>query len=307
MTGPRRVAQHRAAIAAAKAAGVEHVAYTSLVGVAEGNPAAVAADHLATERALADVRPDVTVLRNSWYADTVAGRLAPAAAETGRWTINTGEGRVAPVAKEDVAAAAAAVLTTDGHVGATYDITGPDLHTVGELAAMTSEHHGARGRASTTSTTTRCARSSLSAGVDRPGDLVSFGTAIREGWFAVCSGGRGAARRAAGAADARAPGGVARLTVDQKAVLRIGAGRTAGVWKRAARSRSSTTRQSASTHDPRAHLRLAGLAVAEADRHLADARAGAQRAVGDLDLEAEAGGLEAAGGPGARAARAGST
>jgi NAD(P)H dehydrogenase (quinone) len=130
VTGPRRVEQHRAAIAAAESAGIEHIAYTSLVGVAEGNPAAVAADHLATERALADARPDVTLLRHSWYGDVIADRLAPMAVQSGRWTINTGQGRVAPIAKDDAAAAAAVVLTTDGHRGRTYDITGPELVTV---------------------------------------------------------------------------------------------------------------------------------------------------------------------------------
>src|SRR4051812_31429673 len=46
-------------------------------------------------------------------------------------------------------------------------------------------------------------------------------------------------------------------------------------------------------HDPGAHLRVADLAVAEADRDLAHPGAGADGAVGQLDLEAEAGGVEA--------------
>ena len=46
--------------------------------------------------------------------------------------------------------------------------------------------------------------------------------------------------------------------------------------------------------DPRAHSTCPALAVAEADRHLADPGAGPHRAVGRLNLEAEAGGVEAA-------------
>src|SRR4029079_7352462 len=72
VTGSRRVAQHASAIAAAEAAGVGHVVYTSFVGAPEGNPAAVAADHLATERALEACGLEVTVLRHSWYADVIA-------------------------------------------------------------------------------------------------------------------------------------------------------------------------------------------------------------------------------------------
>jgi NAD(P)H dehydrogenase (quinone) len=186
VTGRQRVTQHQAAIAAAKAAGVQHVVYTSLVGVADGNPAAVAADHLATERAREASGLDVTVLRHSWYADVVAGVLAPAAGRAGRWTINTGEGRVAPVAKDDAAAAAAAVLGADGHAGATYDITGPDLVTVRELAETTSE---LLGRPVEFDDVDDAAMRDifLAAGVDRPQDLTSFGTAIRDGWFAVCT------------------------------------------------------------------------------------------------------------------------
>ena len=187
VTGPKRVEQHRAAIAAAESAGVEHIAYTSLVGVAIDNPAAVAADHLATERALTDARPEVTFLRHSWYGDVIAHGLAPAAVRTGRWTINTGEGRVAPIAKDDAAAAAAVVLTTDGHRDRTYDITGPELVTVGDLAAIASELTG-RPVEHDDVDDDAMRDIFLSAGVDRPGDLVSFGRAIREGWFAVPTG-----------------------------------------------------------------------------------------------------------------------
>jgi NAD(P)H dehydrogenase (quinone) len=186
VTGPRRVAQHEAAITAARTAGVRHVAYTSLVGVADGNPAAVAADHLATERALEASGLDVTVLRHSWHADVVAGVLAPAAGQAGRWTINTGDGQVAPVAKDDAAAAAAAVLTTDGHAGRTYDLTGPALVTVSELAATTGELLGRPVEFDDVDDETMLGIF-LAAGVDRPQDLTSFGTAIRDGWFAVCS------------------------------------------------------------------------------------------------------------------------
>ena len=85
----------------------------------------MAADHLATEGALADARPDVTLLRHSWYGDVVAHGLAPMAVRSGRWTINTGQGQVAPIAKDDAAAAAAACSRRTGTEARPTDITGP--------------------------------------------------------------------------------------------------------------------------------------------------------------------------------------
>jgi NAD(P)H dehydrogenase (quinone) len=180
VTGPRRVEQHAAAIAAARAAGVGHVVYTSFVGAVEANPAAVAADHLATERALEASGLDATFLRHSWYADVVANALAPRAVAEGRWTMNTGEGQVAPVAKEDAARVAAAVLTGEGHAGRAYDVTGPELTTVGELADAAGVPYDDVDDAVMLA-------GFEAAGVPRATDLVSFGRAIREGWMAVRS------------------------------------------------------------------------------------------------------------------------
>ena len=187
VTGPRRVEQHRAAIAAAESAGVEHIAYTSLVGRRGGEPGRGRGRPPRDRARAADARPDVTLLRHSWYGDVVAHGLAPMAVRTGRWTINTGEGQVAPIAKDDAAAAAAVVLTTDGHRGRTYDITGPELVTVGDLAAIASELTG-RPVEHDDVDDDAMRDIFLAAGVDRPGDLVSFGRAIREGWFAVPTG-----------------------------------------------------------------------------------------------------------------------
>ena len=54
-----------------------------------------------------------------------------------------GEGRVAAVARADVARAAAAVLLdSDEHAGATYDLTGPEALTLGEVAQILSEETG---------------------------------------------------------------------------------------------------------------------------------------------------------------------
>jgi NAD(P)H dehydrogenase (quinone) len=139
----RRMAQQRAAIEAAAAAGVRRVIYTSGSKPEPPNPAAVALSHHATERALAASDLAWTVLRNSLYADYQLPE-ALHAIETGVLAHNRGAGRVAYVAREDCASAAAAVLLEDGHDGATYDITGAERFDAEALAALYGELGGKR-------------------------------------------------------------------------------------------------------------------------------------------------------------------
>jgi NAD(P)H dehydrogenase (quinone) len=53
-----------------------------------------------------------------------------------------GDGRVSAVLRDDVADVAAAVLTTDGHDGATYDVTGRESVSLGEAADQMSRLAG---------------------------------------------------------------------------------------------------------------------------------------------------------------------
>ncbi|RPI58300.1 MAG: SDR family NAD(P)-dependent oxidoreductase, partial [Lysobacterales bacterium] len=128
----QRTAQHRAAIDAAKAAGVRHIIYTSGLKPEPPNPAVVAPSHYATEQSLAQSGLAWTILRNSLYADYQTSE-AERALETGVLVHNRGSGTAAYVAREDCAAAAAAVLLQTGHEGALYDITGPEAFTADDL------------------------------------------------------------------------------------------------------------------------------------------------------------------------------
>jgi NAD(P)H dehydrogenase (quinone) len=133
----RRSGQHAAAIEAAKASGVRHVVYTS-IPEPEGNPAAAAPSHLATEVAARDSGLAWTFLRNSLYADFQVPVVAQAIA-SGQLVTSADEGRVAYVGRDDCAAAAAAVLTQDDHEGRTYDITGPEAIGPKDVAALAAE------------------------------------------------------------------------------------------------------------------------------------------------------------------------
>jgi NAD(P)H dehydrogenase (quinone) len=186
-----RTAQHRAAIDAAKSAGVRHVIYTSGLRPEPPNPAVVAPSHYATEQALATSGMAWTVLRNSLYADYQLPE-AERALETGVLVHNRGRGAVAYVAREDCAAAAATVLLADGHDGAVYDITGSEAFTADDLAALYSEVGGRRVHARALDDAAFIATLVGEATSDdhlRYGaELVaSFGRSIREGYMRDCT------------------------------------------------------------------------------------------------------------------------
>jgi NAD(P)H dehydrogenase (quinone) len=107
----------------------------------EGNPAAAAPSHLATEVAARESGLAWTFLRNSLYADFQVPVVAEAIA-SGQLVTSAGDGRVAYVARDDCAAAAAAVLTQDDHEGKTYDITGPEAIGPRDVAALAAELGG---------------------------------------------------------------------------------------------------------------------------------------------------------------------
>lgn len=136
----KRAAQHTAVIDAAKAAGVRRIVYTSLLH-ADSSVLSLAAEHLATEAALAASGLDVTVLRNGWYHENYTASVAPALAN-GTFYGAAGTGRIAGAARVDYAAAAVAVLTGDGHVGQTYELAGAPAYTLTDLAAQISAQTG---------------------------------------------------------------------------------------------------------------------------------------------------------------------
>src|SRR6202046_5046491 len=136
----RRLAQHKAAVAAAVSAGVKHALYTSMPNP-ETSPVVFAPDHLGTEQALKASGLSHTILRMCWYADFLIPTLAPAVA-SGKLMAATGQGGAPYVTREDCAQAAAAALASSDTNNKTWNITGPDLVTYAELAKLASELTG---------------------------------------------------------------------------------------------------------------------------------------------------------------------
>jgi NAD(P)H dehydrogenase (quinone) len=179
----RRVAQHRAAIEAAREAGVPHVVYTSYLNPVEENPAVITSDHRETEKALRESGLVWTALRDAFYAEYQVPAGARAIA-TGRLVHNNGKGKTSSVAREDGVALAAAVLTTEGHEGRAYDITGPEPLSQGDVAALLSEVSGRPVKAVAVDDEAFI-QGLTSAGLPEPAAraFASYGRAIREGYI----------------------------------------------------------------------------------------------------------------------------
>lgn len=133
-----RPAQHQVVIDAAKAAGVALLAYTSAPGSLK---AGLVDDHRVTEKALLASGLPYTLLRNGWYHENYTENLAPVL-EHNAVVAAAGEGRVSSASRADYAAAAAAVLTGEGHENQTYELGGDTAWSFAEYAALIAEQTG---------------------------------------------------------------------------------------------------------------------------------------------------------------------
>ncbi len=136
----RRLAGHRAAIDAARTAGVSLVAYTSITR-ANTSGIKLAVEHRETEQYLRDSGVPFTFLRNSWYLENYTSGIS-GYLEHGTVAGSAGDGRVSAATLADYAQACAAVLTTEGHAGAVYELGGDEAFTLAELAAQLSAASG---------------------------------------------------------------------------------------------------------------------------------------------------------------------
>ncbi|MFJ7626505.1 SDR family oxidoreductase [Streptomyces sp. NPDC097595] len=135
-----RVAQHTAVIDAAKAAGVAQLAYTGILGGPEAD-FTLADEHRATEQLILDSGLPYTFLRNGWYTENQTENLAPVLAH-GAVVGSAGEGRIAYATRDDYAAAAAAVLTGEGHLNRAYELSGDTALSYAEYAAEVAKATG---------------------------------------------------------------------------------------------------------------------------------------------------------------------
>ena len=117
-----RLAGHHNVIDAAKAAGVTKLVYTSAPKATTGDYA-LAADHKATEEAIAASGVPAVIVRHNWYTENYAADVARAAS-TGTIAASVADGRVASATRADYADGDAVVLLEDGHLGQVYEFGG---------------------------------------------------------------------------------------------------------------------------------------------------------------------------------------
>jgi len=215
----RRIAQHRAAVAAAVKAGVQHAVYTSMPNP-ETSPVVFAPDHLGTEQALAASGLGYTILRNCWYTEFLIPALAAAVA-SGKLIAAAGQGGAPYVTREDCARAAAAALASSDTSNHTWNITGPAVVTFAELAKLASELTG------------RPVEYAAASPEERTQQLIALGTPepiakmLVSSQIAIAQGKMGTATAAVQELTGRAPMSVAHFLSAHRAAL-LPASQTAG-------------------------------------------------------------------------------
>ncbi|WP_333572934.1 SDR family oxidoreductase [Sphingomonas sp.] len=137
---PQQVTQETAAIDAANEAGVSRIVKISASDSNVRSPVPWAKAHALIDHHLRASGIGWTILKPTafmqnflWFKDPIARGFLPQVA---------GRGSVSWVDTRDVARVAAAVLTQDGHDGATYFLTGPETLDMKEAAARLSKVAG---------------------------------------------------------------------------------------------------------------------------------------------------------------------
>jgi NAD(P)H dehydrogenase (quinone) len=137
----KRVVQHTAVIDAATRAGVELLAYTSILK-ADTNPILLAAEHRGTEQVLAAGKQPYILLRNGWYSENYTSTAAMTI-QSGVIRSASGNARFSTAPRDDYAAAAAALILRDDHrPGQAYELAGSSSFSKQEYADLLTRKSG---------------------------------------------------------------------------------------------------------------------------------------------------------------------
>ncbi|MFE1595187.1 NAD(P)H-binding protein [Nocardia sp. NPDC058705] len=133
--GPDDTGTDAALVAAAQEAGVRRVVKLSAVGTGDPRLGVPGSWHVPGEQAVRDSGLEWTILRPNTFASNTFSWIEPLS--SGHPVPNlTGDGRQAVVDPRDVSAVAVAALRSNEHHGRIYTLTGPDLQTGRDQAAV---------------------------------------------------------------------------------------------------------------------------------------------------------------------------
>ena len=140
-----RFAQHQNVVKAAAEAQVGYILYTSAQRKSEdgSSPIALVADaHWKTDNLIKESGLTYTILKNGLYTDILPMFMGDKVIETGTIFLPAGDGKASYASRNDLAAAGAILLTTEGHENKVYEMGGPVAYSFQDIAGMLSELSG---------------------------------------------------------------------------------------------------------------------------------------------------------------------
>ena len=133
--------QQKTFVQCAQESGVRHIVKLSQLGADADSPQRFLRYHGAVEDAIRASGLAFTFLRPNLFMQTLLSSAQTIKAKNAFYA-PMGQGRISVVDVRDIAAVAFAALTQDGHKGKTYDITGPQALSHGDMAHRLSDAVG---------------------------------------------------------------------------------------------------------------------------------------------------------------------
>lgn len=140
-----RAEQHQNVVRAAKATGVKNIVYTSFMRNQETDNSAIAFlmdSHLKTENWIKDSGIAYTFLQNATYLDMLPMFIGEQVLETGVIMQPAENGKSSSVLRQELAEAAAAVLTSEGHENKAYPLVNNQAISYNDVAELIAEISG---------------------------------------------------------------------------------------------------------------------------------------------------------------------
>ena len=135
--GPQMAELHGKFAEAANNAGVRHLVRMSILVANPDSPLAIGKWHGEADQNVANSGIPYTIIRPAYFMQNIIGSARMIAMESA-FPGAMGDGKVGVIDTRDIGNVAATILTSDGHEGKTYPLTGPDSLSQGELAGKLS-------------------------------------------------------------------------------------------------------------------------------------------------------------------------